>query len=100
VARASQLAAVAALPVAAGITGATYLDPAAFSDGFHTAMLITAGLTLLGSVIAFVGIRNPVRVPDAAPASSPTGWFCGTEGPPIDTCPGSTAGQPVSERAA
>jgi EmrB/QacA subfamily drug resistance transporter len=100
VARASQLAAVAALPVAAGLTGDTYLDPDAFNAGFRTAMIITAGLAALGGVIAFVGIRNPEREPEAPPVESPTGWFCGAEGPPIDTCPGSTAGETEAERAA
>jgi EmrB/QacA subfamily drug resistance transporter len=100
VARASQLAAVAALPVAAGITGDTYLDPDAFNTGFRIAMVITAGLAALGGVIAFVGIRNPAREPEAPPAASPTGWFCGAEGPPIDHCPGSAAGETAGERAA
>jgi len=90
VARAAQLAAVAALPLAAGITGETYLDPGEFSDGFHTAMLITAALAAAGGLIAFVGIRNPQRAPEVAPAPAPTGWFCGAEGPPLDTCPRST----------
>ena len=67
VARAAQLAAVAALPVAAGITGEAYLDPAAFSDGFRTAMFITAGLAAVGGVIAAVGIRNPERAPRPRP---------------------------------
>jgi EmrB/QacA subfamily drug resistance transporter len=93
VARAAQLVAVAALPVAAGIGGAAFTDPAAFSDGFRTAMLITAGLTTLGAVIAFVGIRNPAKVPEAAPLPVPSGFFCGAEGTPLETCPGSSAGQ-------
>ncbi len=42
VARAAQLAAVAALPLAAGITGTTYEVPADLSAGFQTAMVITA----------------------------------------------------------
>ena len=92
VARAAQLAAVAALPLAAGITGETYLDPGAFSDGFRTAMVITAVLAALGGLIAAVGIRNPRRVPEAPVEPAPTGWFCGAEGPPLQTCPGSTAG--------
>jgi EmrB/QacA subfamily drug resistance transporter len=100
VARASQLAAVAALPVAAGLTGDTYLDPDAFNAGFRTAMIITAGLAALGGVIAFVAIRNPEREPEEPPVESPTGWFCGAEGPPIDHCPGSTAGEIAGERAA
>jgi len=100
VARAAQLVAVAALPVAAGLTGEAYLEPAVFSDGFHTAMYITAVLAALGGVIAAVGIRNPERVPEAEPQLSPTGYFCGAEGTPLPTCPGSTAGQPPSEQAA
>src|SRR5262245_1474469 len=93
VARAAQLVAVAALPVAAGITGAAFADPAAFSDGFQTAMVITAGLAVLGSLSAFVGIRNPAKVPEAAPLPVPSGFFCGAEGTPLETCPGSSAGQ-------
>ncbi len=100
VARASQLAAVAALPVAAGITGASYLDPAAFSGGFRTAMVITAGLATLGAIIAVVGIRNPARVPEAPAVPVPTRFFCGAEGTPLDTCPGSTAGKSPARRAA
>ena len=99
VARAAQLAAVAALPLAAGITGESYLDPAEFSDGFRTAMIITAVLAALGGLIAVVGIRNPRRAPEAPVEPAPTGWFCGAEGPPLDTCPGSTAGA-GAERAA
>ncbi|MBN2621917.1 MAG: MFS transporter [Acidimicrobiales bacterium] len=92
VARAAQLAAVAALPLAAGITGSAYLDPSRLSDGFHTAMVITAGVAALGAVIAVVGIRNPERVePEAEPVPAPTGWFCGAEGTPLETCPGSCA---------
>jgi MFS family permease len=101
VARAAQLAAVAALPIAAGITGASFRDPGDFSDGFRTAMFITAALAALGGLIAAAGIRNPEREPvTEGPAEAPpeatvpiTGrWFCGAEGPPLDTCPGSTAG--------
>jgi EmrB/QacA subfamily drug resistance transporter len=100
VARAAQLGAVAALPLAAGITGETYLDPDAFTSGFRTAMIITAALAALGGVIAAFLVRNPEAVPEVEPTPAPTGWFCGVEGPPIDTCPGSTAGRAPSERAA
>jgi EmrB/QacA subfamily drug resistance transporter len=91
VARAAQLAAVAALPLAAGITGATYLDPDAFSDGFRTAMVITAAISLVGGLLAFAGIRNPEPVPEAEPVPLPASWFCGAEGTPLHTCPGSSA---------
>ena len=94
VARAAQMVAVASLPLAAGITGAGFADPVAFSDGFRTAMFITAGLGAAGGLIAFVGIKNPERPPaeEAGPVP-PSPWFCGAEGTPLRTCPGSTAGQ-------
>jgi EmrB/QacA subfamily drug resistance transporter len=101
VARAAQLAAVAALPVAAGITGATYDDPAAFSDGFRTAMVITAGLAALGGVVAWLGIRNPPREPVTTPAAQPSPaptYFCGAEGPPLHSRPGSSAGDAAASR--
>jgi hypothetical protein len=91
VARAAQLAAVAALPLAAGITGSAYLDPGEFADGFGVAMVITAGLAALGGLVAAVGIRNP-PAPEVVLAPAATGWFCGAEGTPLDTCPGSSAG--------
>jgi EmrB/QacA subfamily drug resistance transporter len=86
VARAAQLAAVAALPLAAGITDETYLVPAELSEGFRTAMVITAALSALGGLIAFLGIRNPEREPEEVPEVS-TRWFCGAEGTPLHTCP-------------
>ena len=36
IARSAQLMAVAAIPMAAGITGDSYRDPVAFSNGFGT----------------------------------------------------------------
>jgi len=58
VARTSQLLAVAALPALAGIAGSDYSAPEAFSDGFHTAMLICAGLLVIGAAIAAALIRG------------------------------------------
>ena len=59
-ARTAQLAAVAVIPVVAGLTGAAYEDPAVFADGFRTAMWITAGLAAAGGVVGFATIRNPL----------------------------------------
>jgi EmrB/QacA subfamily drug resistance transporter len=98
VARAAQLAAVAALPIAAGITGESYLDPGAFSDGFRTAMVITAALAAAGGVLAAAGIRNPERAPDVEPEPA-TGWFCGAEGTPLDTCPRSVPPEDAGQAA-
>ncbi|HVX22892.1 MAG TPA: DHA2 family efflux MFS transporter permease subunit [Acidimicrobiales bacterium] len=59
VARVAGLAAVAVLPPLAGLTGAAYRQPARFSGGFHTAVLVGAGLCAAGALCAVAGIRNP-----------------------------------------
>jgi EmrB/QacA subfamily drug resistance transporter len=94
VSRAAQLAAVAVLPVAVGLTGDDFLRPETFSDGFRTAMLITAVLAAVGGLIAWATVRNPERVPapEAAAVPGPV-YFCGAEGTPIDTCPRAPAAQ-------
>ncbi|MCC3327773.1 MFS transporter [Nocardia abscessus] len=61
VARTAQLLAVAALPGLAGISGALG-DPAAFDDGFATAMWLCVGLLVLGAMLAAVLLR-PERRP-------------------------------------
>ncbi|WP_138733224.1 MFS transporter [Modestobacter excelsi] len=58
VARAAQLLAVAALPVAVGLSGDDYADPASFSDGFRTAMVVCAGLLVGGGAVAWATIRT------------------------------------------
>jgi len=67
VARAAQLAAVAAVPLAAGITGDSYRDPGEFADGFMKGMMIGAGLVALGGVVGWLTVRNEVRpaIPEA-----------------------------------
>ncbi len=63
VARAAQLLAVAALPVAVGLSGDDYADPAAFTSGFRAAMVICAALFAAGGVISWATIRNDVLRP-------------------------------------
>jgi MFS family permease len=58
VARAGSLLAVAALPVAVGLSGDDYDNPAAFDDGYQTAMLVCAVLLLLGGVFGWIGLRG------------------------------------------
>jgi EmrB/QacA subfamily drug resistance transporter len=60
VARAAGLLAVAVVPVVAGISGADYADPAAFTAGFRTAVLVCAGLLVAGAVVSAVWIRRPL----------------------------------------
>ena len=64
VARAAQLLAVAALPLAVGLSGDDYARPDAFTDGYALAMRLCAGLIALGGVISLVTIRADVLEPD------------------------------------
>jgi EmrB/QacA subfamily drug resistance transporter len=69
VARAGSLLAVAALPVAVGLSGDQYADPVAFGDAYRTAMLACAALLGVGGVISWLTITHgPVVQSDAEPA--------------------------------
>lgn len=87
VARAAGLLAVAILPAAAGITGASYLHPSQFNAGFRTAVLIAAGLCAMGGVLAAATIRNPARPVSppspAQPAPRKHARHCGLDAPPL-----------------
>jgi EmrB/QacA subfamily drug resistance transporter len=80
VARAAGLIAVAVLPAAAGLTGASYLHPDVFSAGFRTAAFISAGLCVFGAVVAGLTIRNPARPEEVA--AKPASRHCGLDSPP------------------
>jgi MFS family permease len=60
VARAAQLLAVAALPVAVGLSGDDYAQPATFTDGYRLAMLACAALFAAGGALSWWTIRNDV----------------------------------------
>lgn len=79
VARTAGLLAVALLPPIAGLTGDVYRDPVAFSDGFHLAAAIGAGLLVAGGLLAAVGIRGGV------PADTEHCFSCPVEGPRLET---------------
>jgi EmrB/QacA subfamily drug resistance transporter len=96
VSRAAGLIAVAVLPAAAGLTGASYLHRGQFSAGFHTASLISAGLCVVAGVLAAITIRNPRRAPLAAEAE-PQALTCGLDAPPQRPAPrGETAARPAT----
>ena len=63
VARAAQLLAVAALPVAVGLSGDDYADPTAFTSGFRMALVVCAVLFAAGGLISWATIRNDVLEP-------------------------------------
>ncbi len=84
--RGAGLLAVAVLPVAAGLSGAAYRDPQLFADGFRVAMLICAGVTAAGGVLASILVTN--RMGEASPAC-PTSALsrrhhCAVDGPPVE----------------
>jgi MFS family permease len=58
VARAGSLLAVAALPVAVGLSGDQYADPRAFDVAYGRAMLVCAALLALGGVISWLTITH------------------------------------------
>jgi hypothetical protein len=57
VARAGSLLAVAALPIAVGLHGEEYADPAAFDASFRSAMVVCAVLLVAGGLVAWLTIR-------------------------------------------
>jgi hypothetical protein len=57
-ARIAGLVTVAVLPLAAGLSTTTAGSDAAFTSGFHRAMVIAAVLLFLGSLTALVGLRG------------------------------------------
>ena len=85
VARVAGLLAVAVLPAIAGLTGESFYDPAAMTDGFHVAMAACAGLAALGGLAAWLTISSDVleAVPVAegdTPARAATDYSCAVAG--------------------
>lgn len=87
VARAASLLAVAVLPAVAGITGASYLHPDQFGQGFRTAVLIAAALCASGGLLAALAIRNaPLAAAAGAPlAAGRHASHCALDAPPRRT---------------
>jgi EmrB/QacA subfamily drug resistance transporter len=59
VARSGSLLAVAALPVAVGLSGAEYADPVAFDAAYGSAVVVCAVLLAVGGLLSWLTIRNP-----------------------------------------
>jgi EmrB/QacA subfamily drug resistance transporter len=70
VARAAALLAVAALPVAVGLSGEEYADPAAFDGAFRSAIVICAGLLAAGGLVSWLTIRSHVLDADDSSAQA------------------------------
>lgn len=93
IARTAQLIAVAVVPLAAGITGASYRSPQVFSAGFQNAMVITAALAATGGVLALVTIRNPLAGRGEPKPVRPSHHHCSLDGAPLESCPRAASGQ-------
>jgi EmrB/QacA subfamily drug resistance transporter len=78
IARSAQLMAVAAIPIAAGITGDSYRDPVAFSNGFGNAMWISAVLAVAGGALAWITLGDR----GAKPVLVHHHRHCAVEAPP------------------
>jgi len=81
VARAAGLIAVAVLPALAGITGDSYLHPAALAHGFKVAAMMAAVFCAAGGVLAALTIRNPPRT--AREKAPPQEICCALEATPL-----------------
>jgi EmrB/QacA subfamily drug resistance transporter len=61
VARTGSLLAIAALPALVGVTGSGYRDPAVLTAGYRSALLVCAGLLVVGAVVSFLGLPARTR---------------------------------------
>ncbi len=85
-ARVAQLVAVAALPLLVGLSSDQYRDPAALDDAFGAAVLICAGLMVVGAVVSFLAVPNelvPVR-PDEEVSRPHCAHHCAVSAPPLE----------------
>lgn len=87
ISRGAGLLAIAVIPGVAGLTGDAYLDPAAFTSGFRTAMLISAALAATGGALAWAFIRNEVagRAHACPAAHLDRRHYCAVDGAPLAT---------------
>ena len=86
VARAAGLLAVAVLPLVAGLGTGNLTDPATLGPVYRHAMYISAGLLVIGSVIAAVAIPSKLARPEK-PEHKPE-MHCAITGPPWQAADG------------
>jgi EmrB/QacA subfamily drug resistance transporter len=88
--RLGQMIAVAALPLAAGLSGSAFEDPAKMAAGFPVAMTVAAGASFAAALLAWTTISsNALSQPgaDAQPAELPPSLrrSCPVAGTPLAT---------------
>jgi MFS family permease len=92
--RLGQMIAVAALPLAAGLSGADFQDPAKLAAGFPIAMTIAAGTSFAAALLAWTTIRDDAlnrpaagTKPEATALSPSVQRHCAVAGTPLATSP-------------
>jgi EmrB/QacA subfamily drug resistance transporter len=92
--RLGQMIAVAALPLAAGLSGAAFEDPATMAAGFPVAMTIAAGTSFAAALLAWTTIRDDALSrphADTEPAANElppsVQRHCAVAGTPLATSP-------------
>jgi len=83
VARTAGLLAVALLPPIAGLTGNAFQQPHTLAAGFHTAMIVTAGLAVAGGLLAFATISDDVLEDQQPERPSCPNLQCAVAGPAV-----------------
>jgi EmrB/QacA subfamily drug resistance transporter len=84
VARAAGLLAVAALPLAVGLSGDAYRDPAVLGGAFRQAMLFCAGLLAAGGLLSWLTISSDALTADEEPSPEPAcKSHCAVNAPPL-----------------
>jgi hypothetical protein len=87
-ARVGALLAVASVPMVAGFSPGVVVSATALVDGFHSVLLVAAGLVAIGAVVSWAGIRStlletgtpddPTPIEDRPPC-----FHCGADAPPL-----------------
>jgi EmrB/QacA subfamily drug resistance transporter len=102
VSRVASLLAVAVLPLIAGLTGDSFYDPSAMTDGFHVAMVASASLAAAGAALAWLTIRDDVLAAEPElrgepPVEVSTDFSCPVAGPPVRTASDGARVAPVAD---
>ena len=86
--------AVAALPLAAGLSGTAFENPARMAAGFPVAMTIAAGMSFAAALLAWTTIRDDAlnrpaarTKPEATALSPSVQRHCAVAGTPLATFP-------------
>jgi len=98
VARTGGLLAVAVLPAVTGLSGAAYRDPAELTASWRMALLICAGLAVVGGLLGF-GVHNATLAgpgPDSASDSGQNSDGGTSAGPQAEETPGPHPGDCLS----